>query len=82
MPNASVVRWFCRVYSVLLYAYPRAFRLQYGGEMAQVFRDRCGYVARRQALLRPCHTDHEFLAQIADHSGLKPRHRESLDALA
>lgn len=41
-----------------------------------------GYVARRQALLRPCHTDHEFLAQIADHSGLKPRHRESLDALA
>lgn len=41
-----------------------------------------GYVARRQALLRPCHTDPEFLAQIADHSGLKPRHREALDAMA
>ena len=48
MPNASTVCWFCRVYSVMLYAYPRAFRLQYGGEMAQVFRDRCGYLARRQ----------------------------------
>jgi signal peptidase I len=48
MPNASMVRWFCRIYSVLLYAYPRGFRLQYGGEMAQVFRDRCGYLARRQ----------------------------------
>jgi signal peptidase I len=68
MPNASVVRWFCRVYSVLLYAYPRAFRLQYGGEMAQVFRDRCGYVARRQGRPRlfrfALHTGTDWLATI------------------
>ena len=31
----------CRVYTVLLYAYPKAFRNQFGGEMQQVFRDRC-----------------------------------------
>jgi len=48
MPKASMVRWLCRVYELLMYAYPREFRLQYGGEMAQLFRDRCGYVARRQ----------------------------------
>jgi signal peptidase I len=37
---------FCRLYSVLLYAYPRDFRLQYGAAMRQVFRDRCREVAR------------------------------------
>ena len=31
----------CRAYAVLLYAYPRDFRLRFGGEMRQVFRDRC-----------------------------------------
>jgi len=31
----------CRVYSVLLYAYPRGFREEYGGAMRQAFRDRC-----------------------------------------
>ena len=31
----------CRVYSVMLYAYPREFRLRYGVEMRQFFRDRC-----------------------------------------
>ena len=35
------MRWFCRVYMVMLYAYPREFRLQFGGEMQQLFRDRC-----------------------------------------
>jgi signal peptidase I len=37
---------FCRIYSVLLYAYPRDFRLQYGAAMRQVFRDRCRDLAR------------------------------------
>jgi hypothetical protein len=37
---------FCRFYSVLLYAYPRDFRQQYGAAMRQVFRDRCREVAR------------------------------------
>ncbi len=35
----------CRIYAVLLYAYPREFRAQFGGEMQQVFRDRCRAVA-------------------------------------
>jgi signal peptidase I len=31
---------FGRIYAALLYAYPREFRLQYGGAMQQLFRDR------------------------------------------
>jgi signal peptidase I len=50
MPQAALVRWFCRVYLVMLYAYPREFRLQFGGEMQQLFRDRC-----RQAAQTPGH---------------------------
>ena len=38
---------FCRIYSVLLYAYPAEFRRQYGRPMEQLFRDRCRDVARR-----------------------------------
>ena len=30
-----------RLYAVMLYAYPRQFRLEYGGEMKQLFRDAC-----------------------------------------
>src|SRR5262249_24522829 len=37
---------FCRIYSVLLYAYPRAFRRQFGGHMRQFFRDQCRDAAR------------------------------------
>jgi hypothetical protein len=48
MQHSTLVRWFCRIYAVLLHTYPREFRLQYGGEMAQVFRDRCRCVARTQ----------------------------------
>jgi signal peptidase I len=43
---------FCRIYSVLLYAYPRDFRLQYGFAMQQVFRDRCRDIARAPGRLR------------------------------
>ena len=37
---------FCRIYALLLYAYPRDFRRAYGRDMQQVFRDRCREVAR------------------------------------
>jgi signal peptidase I len=36
----------CRIYAVLLYAYPREFRARFGDEMQQVFRDRCRAVAQ------------------------------------
>jgi hypothetical protein len=41
-----------------------------------------GYVARRSTLLPPCHSDPEFFVQLADRSGLKPRHREALELAA
>jgi len=41
MPQSSGMRWLCRCYGALLYAYPREFRLEYGAQMEQVFRDRC-----------------------------------------
>src|SRR5260221_13497685 len=40
-PQSGVIGTFCRIYSVLLYTYPRDFRRQYGVAMQQVFRDRC-----------------------------------------
>ncbi len=43
---------FCRLYSVLLYAYPREFRQQFGGHMQQFFRDQCRDAARRSALFQ------------------------------
>ena len=45
-PQSGPIGSFCRLYSFLLYAYPRDFRLQYGAAMQQVFRDRCRDVAR------------------------------------
>jgi len=44
-----MLRLLCRIYSVMLYAYPREFRLQYGVEMEQFFRDRCRELARERA---------------------------------
>ena len=38
--------YICRLYSVLLYAYPSDFRRTYGRAMEQLFRDRCRDVAR------------------------------------
>ena len=45
-PQSGMLCNFCRIYSVLLYAYPRDFRVQYGAAMQQVFRDRCREMAR------------------------------------
>ena len=53
--EAGLIGNCCRIYAVLLYAYPRDFRLQYGAAMQQVFRDRCRDLARtasRMATLR------------------------------
>ena len=47
-PQSGSMEYFLRVYSLLLYAYPREFRRQYGASMQQVFRDRCRAVARKQ----------------------------------
>jgi signal peptidase I len=44
--QSTGISLFCRIYSMLLYAYPRDFRLAYGGAMQQVFRDRCRDVLR------------------------------------
>jgi hypothetical protein len=50
MQHSVVVRWLCRFYAVLLLAYPREFRVRFGEEMAQVFRDRCRSVAQTRGL--------------------------------
>jgi signal peptidase I len=39
----------CRTYAAMLYAYPREFRLRYGIEMQQFFRDRCRELVRDNA---------------------------------
>jgi len=41
-----MIRLLCRIYSVMLYAYPRDFRLRYGAEMKQFFHDRCRELLR------------------------------------
>jgi signal peptidase I len=45
MPE-SMIGGFCRLYSVLLYAYPADFRREFGRPMQQLFRDRCRDLAR------------------------------------
>ncbi len=39
----------CRIYSLMLYSYPREFRLRYGVEMQQFFHDRCRELVRERA---------------------------------
>jgi signal peptidase I len=41
MNDSVSIRVVCRLYAAMLYGYPREFRLQYGIEMQQFFRDRC-----------------------------------------
>jgi signal peptidase I len=43
---------FRRMYAASLYAYPREFRLQYGGEMRRLFHDRCRDLARGASGMR------------------------------
>ena len=44
--DSTPISLLCRIYSILLYAYPRDFRRQYGTAMRQLFRDRCRDLAR------------------------------------
>lgn len=44
--ESTLMDSFCRLYSVLLYAYPPEFRRQYGRPMEQLLRDRCRDLAR------------------------------------
>jgi signal peptidase I len=46
-PQSTLAGAFCRLYSVLLYAYPSEFRREYGRPMEQLFRDRCRDLSRR-----------------------------------
>ena len=39
--ESTLIGSFCRLYSVLLYAYPRDFRRAVRRPMQQLFRDRC-----------------------------------------
>jgi Ca2+-binding EF-hand superfamily protein len=48
--HSMLSRCFCRLYRLLLCAYPPDFRRLYGGEMAQVFGDRCRGIAQTQGL--------------------------------
>ena len=40
------MRWLSRINRMLLYTYPREFRLEYGGEIERQFRDRCRDMAQ------------------------------------
>ena len=53
--NPTLERCFCRIYFFLLYTYPRPFRTRFGGEMLQVFRDRCRHVSRTASRLSILH---------------------------
>jgi hypothetical protein len=44
-------KWPARLYRTLLYAYPAGFRREYGSQMAQLFRDTCRDVYRRDGSL-------------------------------
>lgn len=53
MPDSSRSNWvnrLCGVYAVMLYAYPKAFRVRFGCEMLQVFRERCRAAGRDKEL--------------------------------
>ena len=56
------MRWLSRIYRVLLYTYPREFRLEFGGEMERLFRDQCGDVASANDPLKAMH----FVVQSGD----------------
>src|SRR5438046_106238 len=53
--ESNLVGSFCRLYSVLLYAYPGDFRRQFGRSMEQLFRDRCRELAAGAGRMRLLH---------------------------
>jgi hypothetical protein len=53
MPDSSHSKWInrlCRAYAAMLYVYPSGFRIRFGHEMQQVFRERCRAAARDREL--------------------------------
>ena len=50
--NPTVMACFCRLYSMMLYAYPAEFRSEYAAPMNQLFRDRCRDLAPSASPLR------------------------------
>ncbi len=50
--NPAMVSGFCRLYSMMLYAYPAGFRREYAGPMKQLFRDRCRDVSSTAGAMR------------------------------
>ncbi len=50
--ESGMVGGFCRLYSLLLYAYPADFRRQFGPAMRQLFQDRCRDAARQPGGMR------------------------------
>ena len=48
----TMMAGFCRLYSMMLYAYPAEFRREYAGPMKQLFRDQCRDVARTTGALQ------------------------------
>lgn len=49
--ESPVAGSFCRLYSMLLYAYPAEFRREYGRSMQQLFKDRCRDLAQEPGAL-------------------------------
>jgi len=70
MEDSVLIRGLCQVYAAMLYAYPRDFRLQYGGAMRQVFRDRCREQRAKSWFLF-------FLRTAADWGGSVTRERRA-----
>jgi len=64
MPTSVWIACVSRIYSALLYAYPREFRLQYGGAMQQLFRDRCRDLTNTpsRSVLQPLRFVYHFVA--------------------
>jgi signal peptidase I len=71
MRETKFVDWLCRIYAVMLYAYPRQFRAEYGFEMQRVFRDQSLDAARTHRLSK------HFLRSAFD--WIKTVPREALD---
>jgi Clp amino terminal domain, pathogenicity island component len=82
-----ILRVSARGYCTLLYAYPRAFRRDYGAEMARLFRDTCRDAYRERGsrgVLRlwPAALGDLFLAAARERLAALPRPREIAAALS
>jgi hypothetical protein len=86
-PTPRIVRLSERGYRALLYVYPRAFRRDYGAEMARLFRDNCRDAYRERGsrgVLRlwPAALGDLFLAAARERLAALPRPREISSAVS